>query len=464
MPLSVEPTPGLAPLMTDPETHVDVTDRQGRQLGVVTVAGVVEVDIGDVIGISGPVDSRQFGAWTVAATQSGAWTVDVGSLPDVTGDVSIDGPVAVTQSGPWTVGLQEPVEVAGGVALMVDDIPVSQAAPMPIDGDVGILGPVSVSQSGGWTVGITGPVEVPMDRLPPSLTAAGNLKVAIMEGGGAGGGVSDVSDRAERLLGEVTGTVDVGNWPTVQPVSLASVPTHPVTQSGEWVVGFDSTPDVSVLNWPNPLQVAGTFWPATQPVSGTFWQSTQPVSLVSVPTHAVTQSGAWNVGVASALPAGTNNIGDVDVLSLPAISGTVALDAPTLAALETIQVGNLATKQLVYVTPGTPGSVTAAAGQAVTVTLPAVPAKYHDITMVQIVKYNTAAVTGDATPIVVTTTNLSGLAWTFPKAGAIGTVVEQRLEPAAPVRSAAVNTATTIVCPATTSVIWRVNILYALGD
>jgi hypothetical protein len=45
------------------------------------------------------------------------------------------------------------------------------------------------------------------------------------------------------------------------------------------------------------VPVSGTFWPATQPVSGTFWQSTQPVSLASVPTHAVTQSGAWAVTV-----------------------------------------------------------------------------------------------------------------------------------------------------------------------
>lgn len=64
--------------------------------------------------------------------------------------------------------------------------------------------------------------------------------------------------------------------------------------------------------------------------------ATLPVSLASVPSHAVTnagtfavqaaQSGTWNIGtvtavtaISNALPAGTNNIGDVDVLSLPAI-------------------------------------------------------------------------------------------------------------------------------------------------
>lgn len=68
------------------------------------------------------------------------------------------------------------------------------------------------------------------------------------------------------------------------------------------------------------------------PVSGTFWQSTQPVSLASVPSHAVTNAGTFAVQVSSALPAGTNaigklsansgvDIGDVDVTS--AVSATM---------------------------------------------------------------------------------------------------------------------------------------------
>jgi len=46
---------------------------------------------------------------------------------------------------------------------------------------------------------------------------------------------------------------------------------------------------------------------------------TQPVSLASVPSHAVTNAGTFAVQNTAALPAGTNNIGDVDVLSLPAL-------------------------------------------------------------------------------------------------------------------------------------------------
>lgn len=109
------------------------------------------------------------------------------------------------------------------------------------------------------------------------------------------------------------------------------------------------------------VPVSGTFWQATQPVSGTFWQATQPVSgtvtanqgtanslanawpteltdgtngpaavkaastaavaadkalVVAVSpnnTLAATQSGTWNVTINTALPAGTNAIGQVNV-------------------------------------------------------------------------------------------------------------------------------------------------------
>lgn len=65
-------------------------------------------------------------------------------------------------------------------------------------------------------------------------------------------------------------------------------------------------------------------FPATYPVTGTFWQATQPVSLSSVPTHAVTQSGTWNVG----LSAGANAIGSITNTSF-GISGTLPAFAST---------------------------------------------------------------------------------------------------------------------------------------
>lgn len=96
---------------------------------------------------------------------------------------------------------------------------------------------------------------------------------------------------------------------------------------------------------------------ASIPVTGAFFQATQPVSLASVPSHAVTGpltdaqlratavpvSGTfWQatqpISIAAGLPAGSNNIGDVDVLSsaLPTGASTSALQTTINTSLGTI--------------------------------------------------------------------------------------------------------------------------------
>lgn len=52
---------------------------------------------------------------------------------------------------------------------------------------------------------------------------------------------------------------------------------------------------------------------------------------------------------------------------------------------------------------------------------------------------------------------------TFASAAAVGTTDSKYVEPGLPLRSSVVNTATTIVCPATTSVIWRITAYYYLA-
>lgn len=109
-------------------------------------------------------------------------------------------------------------------------------------------------------------------------------------------------------------------------------------------------------------------------------------------------------------------------------------------------------------------TATGAAAAGVTLTLPAVAGKFHNICRIEILAYSTAARTGSATPIVVTTTNLPGsIAFTFATAAAIGATDRELLESGLPIKSSVANTATTIVCPATTSVIWRVNAFYNLS-
>jgi hypothetical protein len=135
----------------------------------------------------------------------------------------------------------------------------------------------------------------------------------------------------------VSGTVSVSG--SVAVTGSFYQATQPVSGTF-WQATQPVSGSVSVSNFPSSQAVTGTFYQATQPVSGTFWQATQPVSIASMPstpvtgtfwqatqpvsgTVAATQSGTWNIGSITTLPAlaaGTANIGDVDVLTLPALT------------------------------------------------------------------------------------------------------------------------------------------------
>lgn len=111
-------------------------------------------------------------------------------------------------------------------------------------------------------------------------------------------------------------------------------------------------------------------------------------------------------------------------------------------------------------------TVTAAVGVAATLTLPAVAGLRHYIDSLSIVRSATAALTPSATPVLVTTTNLpSSPIFTFgADAAGIGIDKEVKLDCGPRGFTASViGTATTVVCPSYTGVIWRVNCLYHLG-
>jgi hypothetical protein len=84
--------------------------------------------------------------------------------------------------------------------------------------------------------------------------------------------------------------------------------------------------------------------------------------------------------------------------------------------------------------------------------------------VIEVQLYSTAARTGAAAPITVTTTNLPGpLAWTFETAAAIGTSIRYGYTGNSPLKSVAANTPTTIVMPAVTGGLWRATVTYSTG-
>lgn len=307
-----------------------------------------------------------------------------------------------------------------------------------------------------------------LSAAPGSDTGQKALAVRVISqlGAGSGGGTTigtvqqgarDVTAQAWLVDGSaVTQPVSGTFWQTTQPVS------GPLTDAQLRASGVPVTgPLTDTQLRATAVPVSGTFWQATQPVSGTFWQATQPVSGPLTDT----QLRASAVPVSGTFFQATQPISAAS-LPLPAGAATSA-NQSTVKAASTIAAAT-DTASVVQDSPQDPRAATlavtatAAISTAVTLTLPAPAAGlFHYITRINIVKYAGAAVAGAAAPTVVTSTNLPGsVAWSTPTALAIGTQYETDVEPKSPIKSSAAATATTIVAPLTTSIIWRITVYY----
>lgn len=314
-----------------------------------------------------------------------------------------------------------------------------------------------VNPSGGGGVGLTN-TELRAAPVEVAIPAALALDAATLE-----------------ALEQITATVD--NWPAYltntqlreSPVPVSVDTTKLTDPSTGGVMRVKAQTPASndygavVRNIPSGNQdVTVTNLPAVQPVSDN--------------GGSLTVDGTVNVGNFPATQAVTGPLTNAELrasnvpvtVSNPTASPETGLakDTTLTSGSQKTQVTNFPASQVVEHKPNTlTVSQTAAAGAAVTATLPAPGAGlFHYITSIQIVKYAVAAITGTATPVVVTTTNFpTAVAFTFPTAQTIGSIVEQKMEPTAAIRSLNANTATTIVCPAVANTIWRINVLYYTG-
>lgn len=110
-------------------------------------------------------------------------------------------------------------------------------------------------------------------------------------------------------------------------------------------------------------------------------------------------------------------------------------------------------------------TVTAAVGVGVTLTLPAAGAgNFHYISNLEITADTAPVALGANASAIVTSTNLNGgPAWNVKVERSGGGVNTVKRNAVIPLRSAVANTATTIVGPATTNVVWRMNVEYYTG-
>lgn len=146
--------------------------------------------------------------------------------------------------------------------------------------------------------------DVDVLTVPAPLSTAGNGTAATAHRvtiASDSTGVIGVTDNGGSLT--VDGSVSVSNFPATQPVSAASLPlpTGASTAAKQPALGTAGTPSADVLTV----------------------QGVTSMTALKVDGSAVTQPVSGTVSV-NALPAGTANIGDVDVASMPK-SGTAAL-------------------------------------------------------------------------------------------------------------------------------------------
>lgn len=203
-----------------------------------------------------------------------------------------------------------PVQPATGTTFPITD----NGGSITVDGTVAVSGSVAVT---GAFYQATQPVSI-----AASVAVTGPLTDAELRASAVPVSLASVPSHAVTNAGTfAVQASQSGTWNVTNISGTVSLPTGAATEAKQPALGTAGTASSDVITVQGvtgmtAVKVDGSA--VTQPVSGTFWQATQPVSLASVPSHAVTNAGTFAVQVSSALPAGTNNIGDVDVLTVPA--------------------------------------------------------------------------------------------------------------------------------------------------
>ncbi|WP_353268358.1 hypothetical protein [Gemmatimonas sp.] len=244
---------------------------------------------------------------------------------------------------------------------------------------------------------------------------------------------------------EISGTLGAINAEVVLPLngdesalvyvqSTAFVGTLEFTGLGDETAGY-----LPIVAYPySPGCVGGTIPPAGQPLLIDALVAANTVRVYSVP---VGQLRALRVR-ASAYTSGAANI-------------TISSDPN-----DTLNTAIAARPTTLFVT------ATGAAAAAVTATIPAVAGLRHIIDFIRVTRSASVALTAGAAPTVVTTTNLPGNpALTLGADAALQGVDKEVVLDfgSTGFAATALGTNTTIVCPVTTGVIWRINVGYRLG-
>lgn len=278
----------------------------------------------DSEGVSYPVGGIAYGTegGTVTIVSAAGLPVQAGSgaafpVTDNGGSLTVDGTVAVSGSVAVTGPLTD-------TQLRASAVPVSLTSTT-------ITGTVAATQSGTWTVTGSGGTF-------PVTDSGGSLTVDAPVGTPVFVMFSNGTNSVPYVTLDGAGFVAQANaTPAIAAVSYgwdSSLETHtpiPISNGSVIATVNDGGGSITVDGTVAVSSVSGSV-----AVTGTFWQATQPVSLASVPSHDVTNAGTFAVQVSSALPAGTNAIGKLAANSGVTIGAVEIAATQTLSTVTTV--------------------------------------------------------------------------------------------------------------------------------
>jgi hypothetical protein len=342
-------TGGIAPVTAANGLLVDVSRLTGNVTivdggGSITVDGTVSLGAGAAsIGTLGANSGVDIGDVTIN-NASGASAVNI---QDGGNSITVDGTVAV--SGTVTVG-SHAVTNAGtfvvqenGAALtalqLIDNLVLAEDAAHQ-SGDPGVQ-LLAVRQNSQSDFGADG------DYVPLSVDDNGGVRVSIVAGAGSGGtaatddsaftaGTTNVTPVGGIVTSDSVDSGDTGAFAMLanrqQKVTLydsagVELAVGGGTQYDEDTahVSGDKVTMAGVVRVDSPAALSGTDGDRTcLQVDSTGYLRVNVGNTVTVGSHAVTNAGTFAVQVSS-IAAGTNNIGDVDVLTVVPGTGATAL-------------------------------------------------------------------------------------------------------------------------------------------
>lgn len=196
---------------------------------------------------------------------------------------------------------------------------VGSANPMPVIATTGSAVIGAVTQSGTWNVtNVSGTISLPTGAATAALQSTGNTSLATIAGDttsidgkitACNTGAVVISSGTVTTVSTVTNLAQLGGTAIAMGTGIRTAGTQRVTIATDDVVPASQSGTWNITN------VSGTISLPT----GAATAALQTSGNSSLTTIAGAVSGTeMQVDVVAALPAGTNNIGDVDVLTVPA--------------------------------------------------------------------------------------------------------------------------------------------------